>query len=231
MRAYERLLRYAAVNTTSFREGEGTPTGKGQFDLAYLLEKEMKEMGLEDVSVDEHAYVYGFLPATPGYEHCRSIGFISHLDTVNDCGGTDTHPQVIEGYDGSPIPLGESGRVLNPEVFPHLKECRGKTIPDHRRDFCPGGRRQGGHFRDHDHVRDPDPGKDSPRQDLRQLYPGRGDRPRGGSFWIWINSERTLHIPWTAPFPEKWSTRLSMRQRPALRSGASAYIPVRPRGG
>ena len=43
MRAYERLLRYAAVNTTSFREGEGTPTGKGQFDLAYLLEKEMKD--------------------------------------------------------------------------------------------------------------------------------------------------------------------------------------------
>ena len=128
MRAYERLLNYASVNTTSFREGEGTPTGKGQFDLAHLLEKEMMEMGLEDVFVDEHAYVYGFLPATPGYEHCRSIGFISHLDTVNDCGGTDTHPQVIEGYDGSPIPLGESGRILNPDVFPHLKECRGKTI-------------------------------------------------------------------------------------------------------
>ncbi|MBR7044078.1 MAG: peptidase T [Lachnospiraceae bacterium] len=128
MRAYERLLKYAAVNTTSFREGEGTPTGKGQFDLAYLLEKEMKEMGLEGVFVDEHAYVYGFLPATPGYEACRSIGFISHLDTVNDCGGTDAHPQVVECYDGSPIPLGTSGRVLDPEVFPHLKECIGKTI-------------------------------------------------------------------------------------------------------
>ena len=128
MRAYERLLRYAAVNTTSFKEGEGTPTGKGQFDLAFLLEKEMKEMGLEDVFVDEHAYVYGFLSASTGYEDCRAIGFISHLDTVNDCGGTDTHPQIIENYDGSPIPLGESGRILNPDVFPHLKECRGKTI-------------------------------------------------------------------------------------------------------
>ena len=128
MRAYERLLRYAAVNTTSFKEGEGTPTGKGQFDLAFLLEKEMKEMGLEDVFVDEHAYVYGFLSASTGYEDCRAIGFISHLDTVNDCGGTDTHPQIIENYDGSPIPLGESGRILDPAVFLHLKDCVGKTI-------------------------------------------------------------------------------------------------------
>ncbi len=128
MRAYERLLRYAAVNTTSFAEKEGTPTGQGEFDLAFLLEKEMKEMGLEGVFVDEHAYVYGFLPATPGCETCRSIGFIAHLDTVNDCGGTDTHPQLIRDYDGSPIPLGSSGRVLDPETFPHLKECLGKII-------------------------------------------------------------------------------------------------------
>ena len=53
MRAYERLLNYASVNTTSFREREGTPTGKGQFDLAYLLEKEMKELGLEEVRLTD----------------------------------------------------------------------------------------------------------------------------------------------------------------------------------
>jgi tripeptide aminopeptidase len=65
---------------------------------------------------------------TSGYEDRKAIGLIAHLDTVDDCGGTDTHPQVIENYDGSPIPLGTSGRVLDPEVFPHLKDCIGKTI-------------------------------------------------------------------------------------------------------
>lgn len=128
MRAYERLLKYAAVNTTSYEEREGTPTGEGEFDLARLLAKEMEAMGMTGVFVDEHAYAYGFLPATPGYEDRKSIGFIAHLDTVDDCGGTDTHPQVIENYDGSPIPLGTSGRILDPEAFPHLKECLGKTI-------------------------------------------------------------------------------------------------------
>ena len=128
MRAYERLLRYAVVNTTSYDDREGTPTGEGQFVLARLLAVEMETLGLEDVFIDEHAYTYGFLPATPGYEHCPAIGFISHLDTVDDCGGTDTHPQVIRSYDGGVIRLGRSGRVLDPEVFPHLKDCIGKTI-------------------------------------------------------------------------------------------------------
>ena len=134
MRAYERLLRYAVVNTTSYDDREGTPTGEGQFVLARLLAVEMETLGLEDVFIDEHAYTYGFLPATPGYEHCPAIGFISHLDTVDDCGGTDTHPQVIRSYDGGVIRLGRSGRVLDPEVFPHLKDCIGKTIlTDHVR--------------------------------------------------------------------------------------------------
>ena len=128
MRAYERLLKYTAVNTTSNEEIETTPTGEGEFELARLLAEEMEALGLADVFVDAHAYAYGFLPASPGCEDCRTIGFIAHLDTVDDCGGTDTHPQVIENYDGSPIALGTSGRILDPEVFPHLKDCIGKTI-------------------------------------------------------------------------------------------------------
>lgn len=128
MRAYERLLNYAAVNTTSYEKGEGTPTGEGQFDLARLLAEEMKALGLTDVFVDEHAYTYGFIPATAGYEDRKSIGFIAHLDTVDDCGGTDTHPQVIENYDGGPITLGSSGKILDPAFFPHLRDCLGKTV-------------------------------------------------------------------------------------------------------
>ena len=128
MRAYKRLLKYVAINTTSHEEVEKTPSGEGAFALAHLLEDEMKSLGLTDVRVDEHAYVYGYLPATSGCEGCRSVGFISHLDTVDDCGGTDTRPQLISNYDGKCIPLGTSGRTLDPNAFPHLKKCRGKTI-------------------------------------------------------------------------------------------------------
>jgi len=128
VRAYERLLRYAVINSTSHEDLEGTPTGEGEFELARLLATEMEALGMTDVFVDEHAYTYGFLPPTPGYELKKAIGFIAHLDTVDDCGGTDTHPQVIKNYDGSPIPLGTSGRILDPQAFPHLKECLGKTI-------------------------------------------------------------------------------------------------------
>ena len=128
MRAYERLLRYAVINSTSHEDLEGTPTGEGELELARLLATEMEALGMTDVFVDEHAYTYGFLPPTPGYELKKAIGFIAHLDTVDDCGGTDTHPQVIKNYDGSPIPLGTSGRILDPQAFPHLKECLGKTI-------------------------------------------------------------------------------------------------------
>ena len=128
VRAYERLLRYAVINSTSHEDLEGTPTGEGEFELARLLATEMEALGMTDVFVDEHAYTYGFLPPTPGYELKKAIGFIAHLDTVDDCGGTDTHPQVIKNYDGNPIPLGTSGRILDPQAFPHLKECLGKTI-------------------------------------------------------------------------------------------------------
>ena len=128
VRAYERLLRYAVINSTSHEDLEGTPTGEGELELARLLATEMEALGMTDVFVDEHAYTYGFLPPTPGYELKKAIGFIAHLDTVDDCGGTDTHPQVIKNYDGSPIPLGTSGRILDPQAFTHLKECLGKTI-------------------------------------------------------------------------------------------------------
>ena len=129
MKAYERLLKYAVINTTSYEENENqVPSGAGEFDLANFLAEEMKAMGLQGVRVDEHAYAWGFLPATPGCESVPSLGFIAHLDTVADLGGTDTHPRVIENYDGSVIPLGTSGRSLDPAQFPHLRDCVGKTL-------------------------------------------------------------------------------------------------------
>ena len=129
MKAYERLIQYVQVNTTSHEENEGvTPSGAGEFNLANLLAQEMRQLGLQGVAVDEHAYCYGFLPPTAGMERRKALGLIAHLDTVNDCGGTDTHPQLIRDYDGGIVPLGTSGKALDPEMFPHLKACRGKTL-------------------------------------------------------------------------------------------------------
>jgi tripeptide aminopeptidase len=88
----------------------------------------MKEMGIADARVDEHCYVYGTIPATPGYEDRAAIGFIAHLDTAPDFCGEYVNPQIHENYDGGEVALGTSGRVLSPEKFPHLKTLVGRTL-------------------------------------------------------------------------------------------------------
>ena len=80
MRAYERLLQYAKVYTTSDPESATHPSTGRQFDLARLLVEEMKGMGIEDAAVDEHCYVYGTIPATPGCEGRPALGLIAHMD-------------------------------------------------------------------------------------------------------------------------------------------------------
>ena len=100
MKAYERLLKYVVVRTPSDEESESVPTTKCQFDLAHLLVEEMKELGLTDVYVDDMCYVYGKLPATPGYEDKTSIGFIAHMDTVADFCDHEIKPVLHENYDG-----------------------------------------------------------------------------------------------------------------------------------
>lgn len=128
MKAYERLLNYIAIPTASNEKSSDTPSTACQFDLARYLAKEMTDLGLHDVTVDEHAYVYGFIPAAPGYEKCRSIGLIAHLDTVDGFEAKPVNYQIIQHYDGSDIPLGESGKTVSPKRFPHLTQCLGKTI-------------------------------------------------------------------------------------------------------
>ena len=128
MRAYERLIRYAKVHTASSEDLSKTPTTYRQFELARLLAKEMEEMGLERVTVDKHAYAYGFLPPTAGNEQKPCIGLIAHLDTIPDFSGDHVKPTLVPNYDGGVIKLGDSGRVLDPEQFPHLKKLQGHTL-------------------------------------------------------------------------------------------------------
>lgn len=128
MNTAEKFLRYVKVHSASVDRDDITPTSAVQFDLAKLLEKEMRDMGMEKVICDEHAYVYGYIPATKGCEHRPCIGFIAHLDTIPDFSGENVQPQLIENYDGGEVKLGESGRVLSPEKYPHLKELVGHTL-------------------------------------------------------------------------------------------------------
>ena len=128
MTALERFLTYVKIHTASSERDDRTPTEEREFDLARVLEKEMKALGMERVLVDEHAYAYGFIPATAGCENRPCVGFIAHLDTIPDFSGENVKPQLIENYDGGPVALGTSGRVLTADVNPHLSELRGHTL-------------------------------------------------------------------------------------------------------
>lgn len=128
MRAYERLLNYVKIWTTSDEESETVPSTDRQLDLAGILVEEMKEMGIEDAHADEKGYVYGSIPATAGMENKPAIGFIAHMDTAPDFNGKGVNPQIIENYDGNDVSLGSSGRILSVTDFPHLKELKGRTL-------------------------------------------------------------------------------------------------------
>lgn len=128
MRAYERLLKYVKIHTASAENVDATPTTQRQFDLSRELAGEMRALGMARVYEDEHAYVYGELPASAGMEDKPAIGFIAHIDTVPDFSGEDVRPQVIENYDGGPVQLGTSGRTLSPAKFPELSDFVGQTL-------------------------------------------------------------------------------------------------------
>lgn len=128
MRAYERFLNYVKIHTTSDENSNTTPSTRRQFDLAEILAEEMKKLGVKDVRVDENCYVYGAVPATPGYEDKPAIGLIAHLDTAPDFCGEHVNPQIHRNYNGEDVTLGDSGKVLSVKTFPHLKELKGRTL-------------------------------------------------------------------------------------------------------
>ena len=128
MKAYERLLKYVVVRTPSDEESGKSPSSECQFKLAGLLKDEMTELGLSDVKLDKHCYLYGRLPATKGLEKLPSIGFIAHMDTVSDYCNGDINPVVTPDYDGGDLVLGNSGLILSPDTFPHLASLKGRTL-------------------------------------------------------------------------------------------------------
>lgn len=128
MRAYERLLNYVKVYTTSEDEQEIVPSTSRQFDLGNQLAEELKSIGVQDVRIDDKCYVYGVIPATAGLEDKPAIGFIAHMDTAPDFSGENVNPQIIPDYDGTDVKLGESEYTLTLKDFPHLADLKGRTL-------------------------------------------------------------------------------------------------------
>jgi tripeptide aminopeptidase len=122
-----RLVRYARIETTSDRHSDLTPSTEGQWELGRLLQAEMRDLGLAEVELDEHCYLFGRLPASLGFELAPSIGFMAHMDTASDVSGAGVRPRVIERYDGSAVTLGE-GFVLSPAEDPELAAHVGDSI-------------------------------------------------------------------------------------------------------
>lgn len=124
----ERFLKYVKYDTKADDSSNTVPTTKGQLVLADELVKEMKEIGLSDVSVDENGYVIGTLPSNTDKD-IPTIGFIAHMDTSPDMSGTNVNPQFVENYDGGDIVLNkEKNVILSPKSSPELKEYIGKTL-------------------------------------------------------------------------------------------------------
>lgn len=128
MRAYERLLKYVTVHTTSDPNSETHPTTMRQFDLANILAEEMKALGIQDVRVNEKCYVYGVLPATEGLEHVKALGLIAHMDTADDASGAHVKPVLHENYDGQDVLLAGSGEWMTVKQFPFLEALKGQTL-------------------------------------------------------------------------------------------------------
>lgn len=128
MKAYERLLKYVKVYTTSDPKSKTHPTTERQFDLAHILVEEMKEIGIQDVRVDDKCYVYGYIPATEGYEDKPSIGLVAHMDSAPAANGENVNPQLIENYNGEDVVLKGNNTILSVEKFPHLKKLKGRTL-------------------------------------------------------------------------------------------------------
>lgn len=128
MELLDRFIRYIKVHTTSDPASETAPTTARQFDLAKILCEDLKELGVADAHISDTCYVYGTIPAAPGFEDAPALGLIAHMDTAPAFCGEHVNPQIIPDYDGKNVKLGESGRELDTEMFPWLPSLKGRTL-------------------------------------------------------------------------------------------------------
>jgi len=124
----DRFVSYIKVDTQSDPNSDTTPSTEKQWDLVNQLVEELKEIGMEDVTVDDNAYIMATLPSNVDHE-VPTIGFVAHFDTSPDFSGTNVNPQIIENYDGGDIILNkEENIILSPNYFEDLLLYKGQTL-------------------------------------------------------------------------------------------------------
>jgi len=124
----DRLIRYVQIDTQSDETSNTCPSTPGQLTLGRLLVDELKEIGMEDVTMDENGYVMATLPANSDKD-IPTIGFLAHVDTATDFTGAGVKPQIVEDYDGGDIVLNSNQNVvLSPRDFPELANYKGHTL-------------------------------------------------------------------------------------------------------
>ena len=128
MTIVERFLKYVSFDTQSCETSDTCPSTQKQLRLAEYLRDELTALGLTEVELDEHGYLYATLPANTD-KPIPAIGFIAHMDTSPDASGKDVKPRIVENYDGKDIVLdAEAGIVTSVRKFPELKEHVGEDI-------------------------------------------------------------------------------------------------------
>lgn len=128
MNLTDRFLKYVKFDTQSDELTNLTPSTPGQYKFAQALEKELHELGLEEISLDENGYLMATLPANTDRE-VPTVGFIAHLDTSPDLSGHNVNPRIVKAYYGGDITLNaDNDVVLSPSEFPELLHYVGQDL-------------------------------------------------------------------------------------------------------
>lgn len=123
-----RFIKYVTIDTESNPENPAFPSSENQWDLAKVLEKELIEIGMQDVELDKNCYIMATLPSNVAYK-VPTIGFVAHMDTSPDFTGKHVNPQIIENYDGKDIILNKAKNIiLSPDYFDDLVQYKGQTL-------------------------------------------------------------------------------------------------------
>ncbi len=130
----DRFCRYVRIETQSAEKSSSYPSTEGQKELLRILVDDLRAAGLDDATIDEHAYVMATLPSNlpanhPAHGKVPVIGLLAHVDTYHEVSGRNVKPVVHRNYDGGDLQLpGDSSVVLRPSEEPELAACRGMTI-------------------------------------------------------------------------------------------------------
>ncbi len=124
----DRFLKYVTIDTESDPTNPTFPSSENQWDLARVLVEDLKNIGIQDIELDENCYIMGTLPSNVAHK-VPIIGFVSHMDTSPDFTGKNVKPQIIENYQGNNIILkGAKNSVLSPDYFEDLLQYKGQTL-------------------------------------------------------------------------------------------------------